>query len=84
MRSYPLQKLKERVAQVRRTQQEMNLVLAMPAGRQRAQSLKGYAHSEVFYARPLAFQELGKSGPAAVPTIREMLDDPPVWSKHRS
>jgi len=84
MRSYPLQKLKERVVQVARTQQEMNLVLAMPAGGQRAQSLKGYAHSEVLYARQLALQELAKSGPAAVPTIRQMLDDPTYESKHRS
>jgi hypothetical protein len=29
-----------------------------------------------FFARQLAVQALGKSGPAAVRTIREMLDDP--------
>lgn len=54
----------------------MNLVIAMPAGGQRVQSLKRYVRSDVLYARQLAFHELGKSGPAAVPTIREMLDDP--------
>jgi hypothetical protein len=74
--SYSLQKLKERVAEVSRTQEQMQSVLEIPEPGKRAQLLKPYLHSDVFDARRLAFEELGKSGPAAVPIIRDMLDDP--------
>jgi hypothetical protein len=76
MSSYSEESLKKRVSEVTRTQEQMKLVLAVPEGEERAGLLKPYVHSDVFQARQLAVQELGKSGPMAVPTIRGMLDDP--------
>lgn len=71
-----LQVLKERVAKVIHIQDEMQSILGTPVDEQRASLLKPYVNSDVFYARQLALQELGKSGPTAVGTIREMLNDP--------
>jgi hypothetical protein len=76
MSSYSEESLKRRVSEVTRTQEQMKLVLAAPEGEERARLLKPYVHSDVSPARQLAVQELGKSGPMAVPTIRGMLDDP--------
>jgi hypothetical protein len=75
MGSYSLQQLKERVAKVTDTRDEMQSILDIPEGERRVQLLKPYVHSDVIWAQQLAIQELGKSGPAAVPTIRAMLDD---------
>jgi hypothetical protein len=76
MSSYSEESLKKRVSEIARTQERMKLVLAAPEGEERARLLKPFVHSEVSPARQLAVQELGKSGPMAVPTIRGMLDDP--------
>jgi hypothetical protein len=72
---YSLQELKERVAKVLRTQEGIQSVIGIQEGARRAQLLKPYLNSDVRDAGRLAFEELGKSGPAAVPIIREMLND---------
>ena len=50
--------------------------VAETEGAVRAERLKPYVHSDIFPARLFALEELGKSGPEAVPTIIAMLDDP--------
>jgi hypothetical protein len=75
MFSYSLEKLKQRVDQVIRTQEEMQSIVAGPAGEQKPRLLKPFVHSDINSARRLALSELGKSGPTAVPVILEMLDD---------
>ena len=76
MGSFSEANLKELVAAVTRTQEEINSAITRPEGAERARLLKPYVHSDLSEARQLALQELGKSGPMAVPTIRGMLDDP--------
>lgn len=68
--------LKQDVERVLRVQNEMTAILAEKDGRARALRLKPYVESKIFPARLLAVEELGKSGPAAVGTIEELLDDP--------
>ncbi|HMG84756.1 MAG TPA: hypothetical protein VK574_03395 [Terracidiphilus sp.] len=74
-RTGTLQNLKERVTKVLKTQKEIQSVLSVQDPVQRAQLLKLYLKSDVSDARKLALEELGKSGPAAVPIIRQILDD---------
>jgi hypothetical protein len=76
MGSTSLQQLKERIATVLHTQNSIQSVLEAQDGKRRAKLLKPFLHSDVRDAERLAFEELGKTGPTAVPTIREMLDDP--------
>jgi hypothetical protein len=76
MGSYSEESLRKRVSEVSRTQKQMKLVLAAPESEERARLLTSYVHSDISQARQFAVQELGKSGPMAVPTIRGMLDDP--------
>jgi hypothetical protein len=76
MSSYSEESLRKRVSEVSRTQRQMKSVLAAPEGEERAGLLKPYVHSDISQARQFAVQELGKSGPMAVPAIRGMLDDP--------
>ena len=76
MSSTSVQQLKQRISIVLHTQRSIQLVLEVQDGAQRAQLLKPYLHSDVRDAGLLAMEELGKSGSTAVPTIREMLDDP--------
>jgi hypothetical protein len=54
----------------------MSAILAEKDGRARALRLKPYVESKIIPARLFAVEELGKSGPSAVGTIEEMLDDP--------
>lgn len=63
-------------------QDDVDLVLAKH-GAERAELLKPYIHSSLRGAREIALEELGKSGPAAAPAIRAMLDDP-AFSNERS
>lgn len=67
--------LKKRVEYVVKVQQQLGRILDTTHGAQRAQSLRQYVNSDVLMARSNALKELGKSDPAAVPTIEEMLDD---------
>jgi len=71
-----LDKMKDRVREIRRIQLELSKVAAIEDGVARAEGLKAYVSSDVFEAQQLALSELGKSGPKAVATIRKMLSDP--------
>src|SRR5205807_1960456 len=68
--------LKARVSQVVRTQQQITSAIQIEDKRSRAEHLKSYVHSDLWPARNLAFEELGKAGPPALPVLRAMLDDP--------
>ena len=71
-----LDKMKDRVREILRTQLELAKVVAMADSVARAEGLKVYVRSDLREAQQLALGELGKSGPKALPTIREMLSDP--------
>ncbi|HEX3473320.1 MAG TPA: hypothetical protein VHT28_19220 [Silvibacterium sp.] len=70
------ERVRNRVAEINSIQEKMTAVVAAKDGEERAQRLKPYVHSDVSPAQQFALEELGKSGPAAVGTIRGMLDDP--------
>jgi hypothetical protein len=71
-----LQKMKDRVGEVNRIHQKLVDVIGIGNSDARAQGLKPYVRSEIYEAQRLALNELGKCGPAAVETIRGMLNDP--------
>ena len=71
-----LAKVQGRVTEVIRIQQGIAAVLNVREGGTRAEHLKPYVQSDLFPARRLALEELGKCGPAALGTIREMMDNP--------
>lgn len=71
-----LDKMKERVAEIRSIQLELAKVITIEDGARRAERLKVYVRSDVFDARQVAVRELGKCGPKALTTIHEMLADP--------
>jgi hypothetical protein len=71
-----LDKMKDRVSEIHRIELELVRVTAIEDDAARAEGLKVYARSDVLEARQLAFNELPKSGPKALPAIREMLSDP--------
>lgn len=75
MGSYSFEDLKQRTAKVVRLQLQMEAVLTVQGRDQRALLLKPYVLSDVRDARTLAFEELGKLGPAAGPAISAMLND---------
>lgn len=70
-----LQKMKDRVTEIDRIHQELVEVVSIGNCSARAQGLRSYVRSEVYEAQRLALSELGKCGPAAVETIRGMLND---------
>ncbi|MBZ5687747.1 MAG: hypothetical protein LAP86_22260 [Acidobacteriia bacterium] len=70
------QKVRDRVTEIDEAQKELTVSVAESDGAVRAERLKQYVHSDIFPARLFALEELGKSGPEAVPTIIAMLDDP--------
>jgi hypothetical protein len=71
-----VEEFKRRVVDVLKLQREVEDAAAETDSRVRALRMKLYVLSEVFPARLFALEELGKSGPAAVGAIGEMLDDP--------
>jgi hypothetical protein len=70
------ERLRNRVAEIERIQENMTATLTTEDGEARAELLKSYVRSDVIPARQFALKELGKCGSSAVPTIRSMLDDP--------
>jgi hypothetical protein len=70
-----LDKMKDRVREIRRIQLELAKVIVEDSS-VRAEGLKVYVRSDVREAQQLALSELGKCGPKALTTIREMLSDP--------
>jgi hypothetical protein len=75
-RSISLQEMNDRVAEINRIQRELSEVVSIKSSGARAEGLKPFVHSEVYDARRVALNELGKCGPSALNTIRGMLDDP--------
>lgn len=73
---YSLERLRNRVSEIVDIQRNMAMALAMRDGHQRAEALKTYVRSEIVPVQQFALEQLGKSGPSAVPTIRGMLNDP--------
>jgi hypothetical protein len=71
-----LDKMRGRVSEIGRIELDLVKVTAMEDGAARAEDLKLYVRSDILEARQLALSELGKSGPNALPVIREMLADP--------
>ena len=71
-----LDKLKNEVAEVIKVQRELTSVADVKDGSARAVALKPYLRSKLLPARRAALEELRKCGPAAVPAIDAMLDDP--------
>jgi hypothetical protein len=70
-----LDKMKERVSEIHRIELDLVRVTAIEDDAARAEGLKVYVRSDIFEARQLALNELPKSGPKALPAIREMLSD---------
>lgn len=68
--------VRDRIGKVEDAQRELNSFITVTDGAQRAEHLKSYANSDILPARLFALDEFGKAGPAAVPTISQMLDDP--------
>lgn len=64
-----------RVTEVIHIQQGLATALNVKDGGTRAEHLKPYVQSDLFPARLLALDELGKCGPSALGTIRDMMDD---------
>ena len=78
------QKLRERAFEVTQIRQEVNEVVAIKDQSRRAESLEPFTTSGLYYARDLAFAELQKCGPAALPVLRRMLKDPTLLNLHGS
>jgi hypothetical protein len=76
-----LGKMKDRIEEIRRIQLELAKVIAIEDDAARAEGLKVYVRSDVREAQQLALSELGKCGPKALTTIREMLSDPAFADK---
>ena len=71
-----LDKMRDRVSEIDRIELDLMKVSAMEDGAARAEGLKVYVRSDILEAQQLALSELRKSGPKALPAIREMLSDP--------
>lgn len=71
-----LPELRSRVASIRAIRMDLDEVVTLDDGGSRAKRLKPYARSDIVFVRQFAVKALGEGGPAAVMTIREMLDDP--------
>ena len=71
-----LDKMRDRVSEIDRIELDLAKAIAIEDGAARAERLKLYVRSDILEARKRALSELGKSGPKALPTIREMLADP--------
>ena len=65
-----------RVTEVIHIQQALAAAINVREGGTRAERLKPYVQSDLLPAKRLALEELGRCGPSALRTIREMLDDP--------
>jgi hypothetical protein len=68
--------VRNRVAEISDIRQNTATILAIKDGSERAERLKPWVRSDVFPVRLFSLKELGECGPAGVPTISGMLDDP--------
>jgi len=65
-----------RVIEVAELQESLIEAARVKDKSERAELLKPYVRSDAFPAKEFALEQLGKSGPSALATIRTMLDDP--------
>jgi hypothetical protein len=68
--------LQARVHYVVRIEEELATVVQEKDPAARAENLRTYVRSDVQAAQSLAFAELARAGPSALPVLRAMLDDP--------
>jgi hypothetical protein len=68
--------VRNRVAEIAQIQSQIAADLSVPDGTERAERLRQYVDSSILPVRLAALEELGKSGPAAIPVISRMIDDP--------
>ncbi|HTW58354.1 MAG TPA: hypothetical protein VMD99_09495 [Terriglobales bacterium] len=73
--------IRNRVAEIAQLQEKMSVAISFPDGAERAQQLQPYVNSPIFPVRQEALEELGKSGPSAIPVISTMIDDPAFASE---
>jgi hypothetical protein len=71
-----LDKMRDRVSETDRIELDLVRVTAIEDGAARVEGLKVYVRSDILEAQQVALNELPKSGPKALPAIREMLSDP--------
>ena len=76
------QKIRERAFAVMRIRQELSEAVAIKDQPRRAEALESFTLSDLYYARDLAFAELQKCGPGALPVLRKMLKDPTLLNLH--
>lgn len=74
--------LQTQVAQIVKTQSALLKTSSLNNLSQRAQTLRKFTSSDHYYARELAFEELAKCGAAALPVLRNMLDDETLLHRH--
>jgi hypothetical protein len=67
---------RNRVAEVRETQNQITSAISVQRGEDRAMRLKPYVSSDILPARQSAISELGRIGPSALSVISSMLDEP--------
>jgi len=73
--------VRNRVAEIAQMQSQIAVDLSVPDGADRAARLRQYVGSSILPVRLVALEELGKSGPSAVPAISRMIDDPAFSSR---
>src|SRR5262245_24105172 len=68
-------KVRERVRELVRIQADVGRAAAKADPGERAEALRPYVGSDLYYAREAAFQGLGGCGPKALPVLRKLLGD---------
>lgn len=71
-----LDKMRDRVSETDRIELDLVRVTAIEDDAARVEGLKVSVRSDILEAQQVALSELPKSGPKALPAIREMLSDP--------
>jgi hypothetical protein len=74
--------MKTQVQDVVQTQATLATTIAITNLAQRADALKSFVSSKHWFARKVAFTELGKCGEAALPILRQMLNDESMLPQH--
>jgi hypothetical protein len=76
--------VRNRVAEIAQIQSQIAVDLTVSNGADRAERLRQYVGSQILPVRLAALEELGKSGPSAIPVISRMIDDPAFASDSSS
>jgi len=75
-------RMKDRVLLFVKTQNDLARAIALPRPRKRAEALRPYVSSDLWYARREAFETLGACGAEALPVLRKMLEDNSLSRQH--